>query len=313
MEANGDSSGSSALSHIPVLLHEVTEALRCREGGRFVDCTLGHGGLAYQILTMAGPGGFLIGIDQDDEAIAVARARLQRFQDRIHLVLGNFRKLKQYLDGLGVSEVDGVVFDLGVSSAQLNHPERGFSFMVEGPLDMRMDRRAALTAADILQQRSESELADIIFHYGEERYARRIARAIVQARARQSLRTTLDLVSIIRGAVPAVYRHGRIHYATRTFQALRIAVNDELDALASSFRDAIDVLTPGGRLCIISFHSLEDRIAKHTLRELSGREQGRVKVLTKRPLISSETERRNNPRARSAKLRVAERLPVRAA
>jgi 16S rRNA (cytosine1402-N4)-methyltransferase len=210
-----------------------------------------------------------------------------------------------------VSEVDGVVFDLGVSSAQLNQPERGFSFMVEGPLDMRMDRRTEPTAADILHQRSEQELADIIFHYGEERYARRIARAIVQARVRRPLHTTLDLVSIIRGAVPAAYHHGRIHYATRTFQALRIAVNHELDVLASSFRDAVDVLTPGGRLCIISFHSLEDRIAKHTLRELSSSVQAQLKVITKRPMVSSETEQRNNPRARSAKLRIAERLPMR--
>jgi 16S rRNA (cytosine1402-N4)-methyltransferase len=310
VEANGESqTTSSVLSHVPVLLHEVVQALHCKRGGQFVDCTLGHGGLAFHILQVAGPHGFLVGIDRDEQALAVAREGLKRFDDRTRLVLGNFQQLKQHLNGLGISEVDGIVFDLGVSSAQLNQPARGFSFMHEGPLDMRMDRSTGFTAADILHQHSEKELADVIFQYGEERYSRRIARAIVQARARRPLRTTLDLVSVIRDAVPLRYRRGRIHAATRTFQALRIAVNRELEILEESFRDAVDVLVPGGRLCIISFHSLEDRIAKQTLRALSMGAEPHLKLITKKPLIPSETERRANPRARSAKLRVAERLP----
>jgi 16S rRNA (cytosine1402-N4)-methyltransferase len=311
VEVNGDDKTISASSHVPVLLHEVVQALHCRRGGRFVDCTLGQGELAFHILQIAGPHGFLVGIDRDEQALAVARERLKRFDDRTRFVQGNFQQLKQHLNGVGISEVDGIVFDLGVSSAQLNQPARGFSFMHEGPLDMRMDRSAGLTAADFLHQHSEKELADVIFQYGEERYSRRIARAIVQARARRPLRTTLELVSVIRDAVPLSYRHGRIHVATRTFQALRIAVNRELEVLEESFRDAVDVLVPGGRLCIISFHSLEDRIAKQTLRSLSAGAEPHLKLITKKPLVPSETERRANPRARSAKLRVAERLPVR--
>lgn len=210
-----------------------------------------------------------------------------------------------------MSEIDGVVFDLGVSSAQLDRPERGFSFSADGPLDMRMDRRSGSTAADLIARLSEPELADVIYQYGEERYSRRIARAIVRARATRPLRTTGDLVSVIRDAVPAPYRHGRIHCATRTFQALRIAVNRELEVLETALRDAVDVLAPGGRLCVIAFHSLEDRIAKQTLRALSHGSEPRLSILTKKPLVSSESERRDNPRARSAKLRVAERLPIR--
>jgi 16S rRNA (cytosine1402-N4)-methyltransferase len=183
--------------------------------------------------------------------------------------------------------------------------------MVDGPLDMRMDRRGGLTAADLLRQLSERDLGDVIFRYGEERYARRIARAIVGARAQRPVRTTLELVSLIREAVPAGYRHGRLHYATRTFQALRIAVNRELDVLESSFRDAADALVSGGRLGIIAFHSLEDRIAKRTLRALAVASEPALMVRTKKPIIPSEAERRINPRARSAKLRVAERLPLR--
>ena len=207
--------------------------------------------------------------------------------------------------------MNGVVFDLGVSSDQLDRPERGFSFQAEGPLDMRMDRSAGPTAADLLGRLSEAELADVIYQYGEERYSRRIARAIVRARTTHPFATTTDLVNVIRNAVPAPYRHGRLHCATRTFQALRIAVNRELEVLESSFRDAADVLAPGGRLVVISFHSLEDRIAKQTIRSLSHGPSACLSILTKKPLTASETERRDNPRARSAKLRAAERLPLR--
>jgi 16S rRNA (cytosine1402-N4)-methyltransferase len=253
----------------------------------------------------------VIGIDRDEEALTMTRERLQQFSTRLKLIHGNFEDIKQHVRTAGVSHVDGIVFDLGVSSVQLNDTNRGFSFMAEGPLDMRMDRSGGTTAAQLLERLPEAELSNIIFQYGEERYARRIARSIVRARALGSLRTTTDLVPAIRSAVPVSYRHGRIHFATRTFQALRIAVNGELDVLATAFRDAADVLSPGGRLCIISFHSLEDRIAKHTIRELS---QGAHPVLiarTKKPVAASDHEQAANPRSRSAKLRIAERLPQR--
>lgn len=313
VEANGNRWKFSNSEHIPVLIEEVMEFLRCHPGGRYVDCTVGQGGLAHRILESTGPTGFLVGIDRDSHAIAASRKRLSEFEGRVRLIHGNFRNLKQHLRSVGFSTVDGVVFDLGVSSVQLNQPERGFSFMAEGPLDMRMDQSAGPTAADLLRQLSPRELADVIFKYGEERYARRIAGAIVRARAQRPLLTTSDLVAVIRNAVPASYRHGRIHFATRTFQALRIAVNRELDVLEDSFRDAADVLVPGGRLCVISFHSLEDRVAKHTIRALSRGAEACLASLTKKPLVPSEAERRTNPRARSAKLRVAERLEGRCA
>lgn len=202
-----------------------------------------------------------------------------------------------------------MLFDLGVSSAQLDRPERGFSFLADGPLDMRMDQGGGPTAADLLARLSEKELADLIYRYGEERYSRRIARAIARVRVHRPLRTTGDLAAVIQGAVPPSYRRGRLHPATRTFQALRIAVNRELEVLEGALREAAAVLAPGGRLCVISFHSLEDRIAKQTFRTLSRGATACLRVLTKKPVVPSDREVRENPRARSAKLRVAERLP----
>jgi 16S rRNA (cytosine1402-N4)-methyltransferase len=222
---------------------------------------------------------------------------------------GNYRDLKSHLAEAGVATVDGVLFDFGVSSPQLDDPSRGFSFQREGPLDMRMDQTIGRTAADLVNSTPEHELADIIFQYGEERYARRIARAIVQERQRHPVETTGALVSIITRSVPVSYRHGRIHCATRTFQALRIAVNHELDFLESSLRDATEVLASGGRICAISFHSLEDRIVKHTFRSLSQGPEATLSILTKKPVLPSEAECEANPRSRSAKLRVAERQP----
>jgi len=233
---------------------------------------------------------------------------LARFAPRMRLIQGNFSALKQHLQSAGVSEVDGVIFDLGVSSAQLDRPERGMSFLSDGPLDMRMDQHSGRPAADLVAQLPEGELADLIYQYGEERYSRRIAHAIVATRKSHPLRTTFDLASAVSGAVPAVYRRGRIHCATRTFQALRIAVNQELDVIGGAIRDAADVLAPGGRLCVISFHSLEDRIAKHTFRSLAQGPEACLNILTKRPQVASDEECRSNPRARSAKLRVAEKL-----
>ncbi|MDE3224174.1 MAG: 16S rRNA (cytosine(1402)-N(4))-methyltransferase RsmH [Nitrospirota bacterium] len=296
--------------HIPVLAEEVVRGLGCRPGGRYVDCTVGYGGHAALILDRSAPDGVLIGMDQDEAALRAAGERLRPYAGRMRLVRGNFQELKQQLRALGVAEVDGVMFDLGVSSAQLDEPTRGFSFLADGPLDMRMDLRASLTAATLVNELPEQELADVIYRYGEERYSRRIARAIVRARAVQPLARTLELADVIRGSVPPPYRHGRIHCATRTFQALRIAVNRELDVLEGALKDAVEVLAPGGRLCVISFHSLEDRIVKQTFRSLSRGDAPCLSLLTKKPLVASEDERAANPRARSAKLRIAERLTV---
>ena len=295
------------ISHIPVLVDEIISWLVQRPDARYLDCTLGQGGLASKILARSGPQAMLIGIDRDEEAIATARSRLQPYAGQARFVHGDFADLKHHLASLQLQQVDGVVFDLGVSSAQLDQPGRGFSFLSDGPLDMRMDRSHGPTAAELVNQLPESELADLIYRFGEERYSRRIARGIVQARAVAPLTTTLELASVIRTAVPGPYRYGRIHCATRTFQALRVAVNREIDVLEPAFRAAAEILAPGGRLCIISFHSLEDRVAKQTIKALS---QGPAPLLirkTKKPLTPSQEECRTNPRARSAKLRVAER------
>jgi 16S rRNA (cytosine1402-N4)-methyltransferase len=216
--------------------------------------------------------------------------------------------LKQHLAASGIGLVDGILFDLGVSSPQLEESARGFSFQEDGPLDMRMDQSMSGTAADLINQWPEAQLADAIFQFGEERFSRRIASAIVRARERHPLATTKELVSVIEGAVPATYRHGRLHCATRTFQAVRIAVNQELDCLEPALRDAVDVLSPGGRLCVISFHSLEDRIVKHTFRALSGKDDPALVVLTKKPQVPTREESDRNPRSRSAKLRAAQRV-----
>ena len=305
------SKGNGSVCHVSVLSKEVVAWLVKKPGGTYLDCTVGQGGHATLVLEQSGPDGALIGIDCDPDAIAATRESLARFAPRMRLVQGNFSALKQHLQSVGVSEVDGVIFDLGVSSAQLDRPERGLSFLSDGPLDMRMNQRSGRTAANLIAQLPERELADLIYQYGEERYSRRIARAIVAARKVHPLRTTCDLVSVISSSVPAAYRHGRIHCATRTFQALRIAVNQELNVIEGALRDAADVLVPGGRMCVISFHSLEDRIAKQTIRSLAQGPEACLKILTKKPQMASDEECRSNPRARSAKLRVAEKLLVR--
>lgn len=273
-----------------------------------MDCTVGYAGLASRILEESGPTGVLIGIDRDQQALDAAHVRLQQFQGRVHLRKGRFAELKSHLSFFGFSHADGVVFDLGVSSPQLDRAERGFSFLLDGPLDMRMDQSSPTTAADLLRESSEGELADLIYEFGEERYSRRIARAIVRERAQRSIDTTGHLVDVIRRAVPPPYRHGRIHCATRTFQALRIAVNQELDDLGSALRQAAEVLSPEGRVCAISFHSLEDRIVKTTFRDLAQDATAAFRNLTKKPITASEEESRHNPRSRSAKLRVGERV-----
>lgn len=273
-----------------------------------MDCTVGYAGLASRILEQSRPGGVLIGIDRDQQALNAAHVRLQQFDGLVYLRKGNFADLKAHLTFFGFSAVDGVVFDFGVSSPQLADAARGFSFLADGPLDMRMDQSSGQTAADLINRLSEGQLADLIYEFGEERYARRIARVIAHERRLRLIQTTGELVAMISKAVPAGYRHGRIHCATRTFQALRIAVNRELDALEPALRQAADALAPEGRLCAISFHSLEDRIVKNTLRALSHDPHASFRNLTKKPITASEEESRRNPRARSAKLRAGERL-----
>ena len=294
--------------HIPVMSEEVLFWL-ARKGSRtYLDCTVGYSGHAEKILEASGPDSRLVGLDRDAMAVSASRKRLARFGDRAVLLHGHFMDLKQHLTASGIGQVDGVLFDLGVSSLQLDEPARGFSFQVDGPLDMRMDQSMSGTAADLVNQWPEAQLADAIFQLGEERFSRRIARGIVRARERHALATTKELVAVIERAVPANYRHGRLHCATRTFQAIRIAVNQELDCLEPALRDATDVLSPGGRLCVISFHSLEDRIVKHTFRALSGKDDPVLMVLTKKPQLPTSEELDRNPRSRSAKLRAAQRV-----
>jgi 16S rRNA (cytosine1402-N4)-methyltransferase len=294
--------------HIPVMSEEVLSWLVREDSQIYLDCTVGYSGHAEKILEATGPESRLIGLDRDDAAISASRKRLARFGDRVLLLHGHFMGLKQHLTASAIGQVDGILFDLGVSSMQLEEPARGFSFQADGPLDMRMDQSMSGTAADLVNRWPEAQLADAIFQFGEERFSRRIAHAVVRARERHPLATTKELVSVIEGAVPANYRHGRLHCATRTFQAIRIAVNQELDCLEPALRDAADVLSPGGRLCVISFHSLEDRIVKHTLRALSGKDDSVLVVLTKKPQVPTREESDRNPRSRSAKLRVAQRV-----
>ena len=298
----------SASRQVSVFIDEITTWLINGQAKIFVDGTVGYGGHSERLLERAGSDAVLVGIDRDEEALSYSRARLARFGHRAILLKGDFVDVKRLLRGVDISSVDGALFDLGVSSPQLDDANRGFSFQEDGPLDMRMDQSTGMTAGELVNTLSESDLADRIFQYGEERFSRRIARAIVRARERQALASTQELTAVIKDAVPAAYRHGRIHCATRTFQALRIAVNRELDVLEPALRDVVDMLRPGGRLAVISFHSLEDRIVKHTFRALAERPYPQVAVLTRKPQVPSDAECQANPRARSAKLRVVERL-----
>jgi 16S rRNA (cytosine1402-N4)-methyltransferase len=293
------------LTHVPVLTAEVLQQLRPERGGLFVDCTVGLGGHAAALL--AAGASRLVGLDRDPEALARARETLAPWGDRCELVHADYRSLVAVLDALHIGLVDGTLADLGVSSMQFDEPGRGFSFARDEPLDMRMDRSEGETAADLVERSSEEDLANAIFEYGEERFSRRIARAIVHARRDTPIKTTGRLASIVRRVIP---RRGyvRIDPATRTFQALRIWVNRELEGLDRFLESAVGRLRAGGRLAVITFHSLEDRIVKHTFRALSQREVPLLKVLTKKPIVPAEDEVRRNPRARSAKLRAAERV-----
>ncbi len=309
--------------HVSVLLHESIAGLKIKPQGIYVDCTLGGAGHSLEILRKLGPEGRLIGIDQDPAAIHNAAVRLQSFAGQFHAVQRNFYELKHVLQELGIAKVDGVLFDLGVSSYQLDTPNRGFSYMHDAELDMRMSPDIAASAKDLVNKLSEQELADIIRKYGEEKWAKRIAAFIVAERARQPITTTGKLVEIIKAAVPAAARRDGPHPAKRTFQALRIAVNQELDILNQTVKDAVAALHPGGRISVITFHSLEDRIIKDTFKELAnpcicppafpvcacGR-TAQVKIITNKPIEPSKEEVETNPRARSAKLRVVEKLSI---
>jgi 16S rRNA (cytosine1402-N4)-methyltransferase len=295
--------------HIPVLAEEICHWLEPKSGGVYVDCTLGVGGTSLRILEKSGKNAYLVGLDRDSEALAYAEKNLANYGDFVKLYNGNYSHIVDFVHQAGFEKVDGVVFDLGVSSLQLDKPERGFSFSSDGPLDMRMDQTQGPRAADLVNCLSEKELADLFFVCGEERFSRRIARAIVQSRTTYALETTQALVAVIKGAVPHAYRKGRIHCATRTFQALRIRVNQELDLLQSALQDAVSLLKEGGRLCVVAFHSLEDRVVKHTFRALAKSESPTITVLTKKPVTADQNEIQHNPRARSAKLRIVQRLP----
>ena len=277
--------------------------------GCYLDCTIGLAGTAERILEASDPDGILIGIDRDPTAITCAETKLRAYKSRVKLFCENFQNVQSVLHSANVKQVDGMVFDLGVSSAQLAQPERGFSFQQDGPLDMRMNPTQGPSAAHLVNTLPETRLAHLIYTFGEERYSRRIARAIVSARTHAPLRTTMELSDVIQRAVPGAYRHGRLHPATRTFQAFRLAVNDELDALQTVLTHVPHFLAPGARACVISFHSLEDRIVKQSFRGLALDAPDQWAVLTKKPVVPSPEERTTNPRARSAKLRVLERLP----
>ena len=306
--------------HYSVMLRECIDSLNIKPDGIYVDGTLGMGGHSYEIASRLTTGR-LISIDRDAIALERAVLRLEPFMDRITLVHGNFRDLDDILDDLGIDKVDGMLFDLGVSSPQLDEADRGFSYMTDAPLDMRMDRGDAVTAADIVNTWSYADLKRILYDFGEERYAPRIAEAIVKYREEKPLETTLQLVDVIKSAMPAAALREKQHPAKRSFQALRIAVNGELDALSQVLSSAADRLRPGGRLCVVSFHSLEDRIVKNAI---TSRENGctcprdfpvctcgfvqTLKSVSRKPLLPASDELGENPRSRSAKLRVAERV-----
>lgn len=296
----------SSPRHEPVMTEEVVTMLQVARGGVFVDCTVGLGGHSCALLKAGADR--LVSFDRDAEALQVATGVLGNWGERVELVHADFRTLDATLDALGIVGIDGALADLGVSSAQLAGVGRGFSFQRDEPLDMRMDRSVGLTAAEMLDQVDESELADVIHRFGEDRHARRIARVLVATRNRVPVNTTAQLADVVRQAVPRRGGYQRIDPATRTFQALRIWVNRELDALDAWLLSVCRRLNAGARLAVITFHSLEDRIVKHTFRALEREGDIAIKVLTKRPLRPSPAEVSRNPRARSAKLRVAERL-----
>jgi 16S rRNA (cytosine1402-N4)-methyltransferase len=300
--------------HIPVLVEEVMMLLRCEPGRTYVDATLGGGGHASEILRRTAPDGVVIGLDWDEEAVSEARKALMPFGERAKIFRENFIHLGDVLKEMNIEQVDGILLDLGLSSFQLEKEARGFSFRGEGPLDMRMDRRMDRTASDLINSLSEKELEKTLLQYGEERWAKRIAKAILRERTQGPIETTQTLSRIVRHAIPRRFHPRKIDPATKTFQALRIHVNDELENLRRLLEIGWKFLRKGGRICIISFHSLEDRMVKESFRRLEKVEVGGprplpvVSILTKKPITPSEEEQKKNPRSRSAKLRCAEKV-----
>ena len=305
-------------NHVPVLLNECLEGLNIKPDGIYVDGTLGGAGHSSQIVKRISKNGLLLGIDRDQEAICVAKERLKKFTN-VKFIHDNHDNIKNILESLEISEVDGILLDLGVSSYQLDEKNRGFSYIGDSELDMRMDKSAELTAKEVVNTYPEEKLANIIYEYGEERFSRRIARNICEYRKKQEIKTTLELVNIIEKSVPR--KKGEGHPAKRTFQAIRIEVNDEIKPLYKTILDSIDVLKPGGRLCVITFHSLEDRAVKNAFIKAEGRcicppdlpycscgckKLG--KIITKKPILPSELEMEKNTRSKSAKLRIFEKI-----
>lgn len=309
-----------AFEHISVLLHETVDGLNVRPDGTYVDATLGGGGHAFEVCSRLGDKGRFIGIDQDADAIRAASERLAGFGEKVTIIRSNYRDMKPRLREIGVDKVDGIVLDLGVSSYQLDTAERGFSYRADAPLDMRMDQRQKMTARDIVNGYSEAELYRVIRDYGEDRFAKNIAKHIVAERAKGPIETTEQLNEIIRHAIPMKIQKTSGHPSKRTFQAIRIELNHELDVLRDSLDDMIDMLSPGGRICIITFHSLEDRIVKSAFRKnenpctcpshfpvcVCGK-ISKGKVVTRKPILPSEEEMESNSRSKSAKLRIFER------
>ena len=289
--------------HSTVLLRESIDLLAPKPGGLYVDGTLGLGGHSLEILKRTAPDGRVIGLEWDEKAIALSRERLAAYSGRITIIRQNFAEVESCLQDIGVKAVNGILIDIGISSLQLDQGLRGFSFQHDEPLDMRMDQRCTTTASSLLATSTEEELADIFFYYGEERQARRIAARIVQARQEETIRTSKQLAALVAKAVPRRFHPGRIHVATKVFQALRIAVNTELENLSGILDAAVPLLIPGGRCCVISFHSLEDRIVKRKFRGNAG-----LRILTPKPVRPTKEEIEANPRARSARLRAAEKL-----
>lgn len=294
--------------HIPVMLHEVIDYLGLVPGATIVDATIGTGGHSLEILKKITPGGKLIGLDRDENSLAVCRQRLAEFNGSFELVHSSFADLDQVLEKLGIEKIDGIVFDLGISTYQLKDIERGFSFQQEGPLDMRMDQSSYISAYDLVNNLNESEISNILWSFGQERWHNRIARLLVSQRRIAPIATTSQLADLVMRAIPYRYRKGyyRIHPATRTFQAVRIAVNRELEILEGAVKKAVAALKEKARICVISFHSLEDRVIKHTFRALKA--EGLIDIITAKPMTPVASEIAANPSSRSSKFRVAERI-----
>lgn len=290
--------------HIPVLLNEVIKLIDPKENENYIDATLGEGGHTLALLQKTSPAGKVLGIDLDPETLEIAHRKLQAFGDRLVLVNDNFKNLEEIVENQKFKEISGIVFDFGMSSRDIDESGRGFSFLKDEPLLMNFGSDAMLTAENIINGWPEGELEKIISLYGEEKFARQIARGIIARRLVKPIKTTFDLVGVIEKATPNFYHHGKIHPATRTFQALRIAVNDELNSIQKGLEASLRVLSSGAKIAAISFHSLEDRIVKNFFRD----NKKTLKILTKKPVVPAQVEILNNPRARSAKLRVAQKI-----